>query len=330
MTTAWTRSGRPAALIGRCPSRRREIASAERMPAEVTCEADSPRAAARRPLARSSTACRRDPPRARRSRSRPPPAGHAGHQRADHQRKGRRGSISRPAASASDARPAARPVQTGADEPVDSVAYESRRARPRCGGAAASGPFTSSSAVRRRYPPDGGRCPNRRMTGLTARSGSRSSADPTLGTAQRSAIIRLRFLRPARMRQRWTLSQTNKELQQHGQDHRHRPRHDELVHGRARGRRADGDRQRRGRPHDPVGRRLHRRRRAPRRHRRQAPGGHQPREHHLLHQALHGPQGGRGARGGVDRALQGRRRPQRRRPRRGAAASSTARRRSRR
>ena len=102
----------------------------------------------------------------------------------------------------------------------------------------------------------------------------------------------------------------------HGQDHRNRPRDHELVHGRARGRRADGDRERRGRSHDPVGGRVHAVRRAPRRHRRQAPGRHQPREHDLLHQALHGPQGGRGEGGGVDRPLQGRRRPQRRRPRR--------------
>ena len=58
-------------------------------------------------------------------------------------------------------------------------------------------------------------------------------------------------------------------------------------------------------------------RRAPRRHRRQAPGRHQPAEHRLLDQALHGPQGGRGARGGVDRPLQGRLRPQRRRAGRG-------------
>ena len=58
-------------------------------------------------------------------------------------------------------------------------------------------------------------------------------------------------------------------------------------------------------------------RRAPRRHRRQAPGGDEPREHDLLDQALHGPQGGRGQGGGDDRPLQGRRRPERRRPRRG-------------
>ena len=88
------------------------------------------------------------------------------------------------------------------------------------------------------------------------------------------------------------------------------------MHGRPRGRRADRHRERRGRPHDPVRRRLHAVRRAPRRHRRQAPGGHQPAEHRLLDQALHGPQGGRGARGGVDRPLQGRLRPERRRARR--------------
>ena len=58
-------------------------------------------------------------------------------------------------------------------------------------------------------------------------------------------------------------------------------------------------------------------RRAPRRHRRQAPGGHQPHQHRLLHQALHGPQGGRGARGGVDRPVQRRLRLRRRRARGG-------------
>ena len=84
------------------------------------------------------------------------------------------------------------------------------------------------------------------------------------------------------------------------------------------GRRADRPRERGGRAHDPVGRRLHRGRRAARRHRGQAPGRDEPREHDLLDQALHGPQGGRGQGGGDDRPLQGRRRPQRRRPRRRA------------
>ena len=84
------------------------------------------------------------------------------------------------------------------------------------------------------------------------------------------------------------------------------------------GRRADGPRELRGRSHDAVRRRVHRLRRAPRRHGRQAPGRDEPREHRLLDQALHGPQGGRGQGGGDDRPLRGRGRPQRRRPRRRA------------
>ena len=53
-----------------------------------------------------------------------------------------------------------------------------------------------------------------------------------------------------------------------------------------------------------------------------------PHEHRLLDQALHGPQGGRGARGGVDRPVQGRQ-PARTATRASRpAASSTARRRS--
>ncbi len=80
------------------------------------------------------------------------------------------------------------------------------------------------------------------------------------------------------------------------------------------GRRAHRSGERRGRAHDPVGRRVHRERRAPRRHRRQTPGGDEPGEHDLLDQALHGPQGGRSQRGGDDRPVQGRGRPQRRRP----------------
>ncbi len=43
--------------------------------------------------------------------------------------------------------------------------------------------------------------------------------------------------------------------------------------------------------HHALGRRLYRQGRAPRRPARQAPAGHQPQEHRLLHQALHGPRG---------------------------------------
>ena len=79
----------------------------------------------------------------------------------------------------------------------------------------------------------------------------------------------------------------------HGQDHRHRPRDDELGrrgHGR---RRADRDPVGRGRSDRPVGRRVHEDRRATRRPAGQAPGSHQPDQHHLFDQALHGPPLGR-------------------------------------
>ena len=57
---------------------------------------------------------------------------------------------------------------------------------------------------------------------------------------------------------------------------------------RPRGRRAHRHRQRRGRPHDPLHRRVRQERRGPRRRGRQAPGGHQRRAHHPLGQAPHG------------------------------------------
>ena len=79
----------------------------------------------------------------------------------------------------------------------------------------------------------------------------------------------------------------------HGQDHRHRPRHDQLGGRRHGGRRADRHRLRRRRTDDPVGRRVHQDRRAPRRPARQAPGRHQPGQHRLFDQALHGPPLGR-------------------------------------
>ena len=101
------------------------------------------------------------------------------------------------------------------------------------------------------------------------------------------------------------------------QDDWNRPGHHELLRGRPRGRRPDGPRERRGRADHPVGGGLHGLRRSPGGHGRQAPGRHEPREHDLLDQALHGPQGGRGQGGGDDRPLQGRRRPERRRSRRG-------------
>ena len=98
------------------------------------------------------------------------------------------------------------------------------------------------------------------------------------------------------------------------QNYRHRSRHHEL------GRRCHG-RRRTGRDHQPgrgtadaVGGRVHQDRRAAGRPGGQAPGGDQPREHRLLHQALHGPEVRRGQRRDEDGAVPGRAREQRRRP----------------
>ena len=64
-----------------------------------------------------------------------------------------------------------------------------------------------------------------------------------------------------------------------------------------------------GQPADAVGRRVQQDRRAAGRPGRQAPGGHQSREHHLLHQALHGPPLRRSQRGNEDGAVRSRRAP---------------------
>ena len=60
------------------------------------------------------------------------------------------------------------------------------------------------------------------------------------------------------------------------------------VVARPRGWRAHRHRERRGLPHDPVGRRLHEGRRGARRRDREAPGRHQRRPHHRVGQAPHG------------------------------------------
>src|SRR5438046_7923985 len=57
----------------------------------------------------------------------------------------------------------------------------------------------------------------------------------------------------------------NARSSRYGKDYRHRSRHDQQLHGRARGRRADRDPERRGRPHDAVRRRVHEGRSAARR-----------------------------------------------------------------
>ena len=74
----------------------------------------------------------------------------------------------------------------------------------------------------------------------------------------------------------------------HEQDHRHRPGHHELGRRGHGGRRARRHPQLRGRPHHAVRARLRQGRRAAGGPSRPPPGDHQPREHRLLHQALHG------------------------------------------
>ena len=94
-------------------------------------------------------------------------------------------------------------------------------------------------------------------------------------------------------------------LHLHRQDHRHRPRHDELVRVDHGGRSAQGSHQRAGQPHHPVGCCVYRKGRAPGRPARQAPAGHQPEEHDLFDQALHGSAHGRSGQGTEDGSIRG-------------------------
>ena len=133
-----------------------------------------------------------------------------------------------------------------------------------------------------------------------------SSRGPDVGLAG-AAILAITRLRFSQQEARAT----------HGKDHRHRPGHDQLVHGRARGRRAHRHPERRGRRTTPSvvaftkdGQRLVG---APAR-RQQVTNPHQ---HDLLDQALHGAQVRRGDRGDDDRPVRGRPGPERRRARQG-------------
>jgi hypothetical protein len=107
---------------------------------------------------------------------------------------------------------------------------------------------------------------------------------------------------------------TRSEARAHGQDHRHRPRHDQLRRRGHGGQRAQGHRQRgRATALDPIGRRLGRQGRRPGRP--ASPSGRPSptREHRLLRQALHRPRFDEvGAETRSTRSLQGRP-PQRRR-----------------
>ena len=89
------------------------------------------------------------------------------------------------------------------------------------------------------------------------------------------------------------------------------------MHGHPRGRRADGDPERGGRADDAVGRRVHEGRPAARRRARAPAAGHEPREHGLLDQAVHGAEVRRGQRGDDHRPLPRRQGRERGRARRG-------------
>ena len=88
----------------------------------------------------------------------------------------------------------------------------------------------------------------------------------------------------------------------HGQDHRHRPGHHQLRGRDHGGQGAEGHRQRGRLAPDSVGGRLRREGRGPRRPDRPSSGHHEPREHRVLEQALHGSQVQRSDHAGGDRS----------------------------
>ena len=147
--------------------------------------------------------------------------------------------------------------------------------------------------------------------------------ETVIGEIQRGYRIRDRVLRPSLVsvaKNPGSDAGSRRERLDHGQDHRHRPGHDQLCRGRHGGRRADGHPQRRGRPHRALGGGLLEDRGAAHRPGREAAGDHQLGQHGLLDQALHGSPLGRprGAALQGPRALQAGARPQERRRQGGA------------
>ena len=114
------------------------------------------------------------------------------------------------------------------------------------------------------------------------------------------------------------LNEAGRNIEDARKSDRNRPRHDELGRGRHGRRPARRHRQPGRRADHAVGRGVREGRRAARRPGRQASGGHQPREHGVLDQAVHGPEVRRSVERGVARAVQGRARAERRRVGRGA------------
>ena len=167
--------------------------------------------------------------------------------------------LTRNAPTAAGQPPVTAPVDTSSAQPgVDQATAIGIRSRSPSGTEQATIPRHSAEQARRRLGAVGAdgvqarederrRCSRTRRPRTRPRRGS-GWRTPERGTRERSATLRRRFS----LRER-----AGKESQAYGQDHRHRPRHDELVHGRPRGRRADRHRERRGRSHHPVRRRLH-------------------------------------------------------------------------
>ena len=112
-----------------------------------------------------------------------------------------------------------------------------------------------------------------------------------------------------------TADRGQQESTSDGEGDRHRPWHDELGRRSCGRRRPHRHPQPGGEPSDALRGGLHEGGGHPRRAGGQASGHHQPREHRLLHQALHGAPVRRGAAGDQARPLQGGEGPERGRPR---------------
>ena len=125
-----------------------------------------------------------------------------------------------------------------ASEPKKAYCWLTPRSLGFTGPEAITGSYADGSAR-------GAGCSTCRVTEFALRRGRAARLERP---AIKSAIMTLRFF----------ASYTRKSFKEHykyGKDNRNRPRHDELVHGGPGGWRADRHRERRGRSHDPFGRR---------------------------------------------------------------------------
>ena len=107
------------------------------------------------------------------------------------------------------------------------------------------------------------------------RAGRRSALNAPAAQPQRGLAGGPRA-RSTTLGRRFLSTHSGRSLTPHGQDHRHRPRYHQLLHGCAGRWRAHGHRELGGRSHDALRRGLRAVRRASRRHGSQAPVRHQP------------------------------------------------------